>query len=869
MDGSPMNNERCANDGKGAVTVWCFGTICRALPSWVAAGAMLFGGGLAAQAQSIVPEDKCTVSGTTVACTGDLSGGVQVDDDNSGIYTALDIRGPTGNIAPAEGTAGIEFDTAVSEGVYDIDLTVDTGGFDIVTRGESSDGVRLDHIYGNRYAEVKVDVTGDIRTAGSGSDGIEVRYAGSGSGHTWVVMNGNIATTGQYSRGIHANSRDRLTIEMTGDIKTEGLESDGIYARSESTGIVEIVVAGNIETEGADSDGIYARSDSTGIVEIVVAGNIETEGADSDGIEAKSGGDIRITLHGGSVISDRSAGIRFDDNDASNTLTILGPVTISGGSYDVQGGSGNETIDNYGTLTTPGTIYLGDGNNAFNNHAGATFNSGAEVFLGSDDEDLFSNAGDLSPGGADAVQTTSLVGHFVNEEDGTFTVTIDDTGSDRLDVSGTAELRGTVRVRGVYNENVDSIDGRYTILDATGEMTGTFEGVMNTLFMDYGLHYDLTENRVDLYFERKGGVTFLGFAGTVNQRAVASVLDGLAPANAIVREVMSVATQEEVRAAYDGLSGEVHASLKGALMDAVQGTVAAVESRMWSGGAGARSSAFGMSSPVVGQGGIWVAGYDASGETNATAGTARMETDRRGAVFGVDRAVGGGWRLGILGGYGRTEVSQRARLSSGSVDTRSVGVYGGVASGASRFGFGAVYDDHGVDARRTVRIGDLSQRLSADYDARSWQFFAEAGHEIRSGRVTLEPFAGVSSIHLDTDGFSERGGGAALASSSDTDSMTFATLGLRHATQMDGTVRLRGLAGWRHASGDVEASSSFTMSGGPAFTVAGAPAAEEALIAELGLDAELSDRVVLGVAYKGRYGGGGEHGVHAGLTVRF
>ena len=842
MDGSPMNNERCANDGKGAVTVWCFGTICRALPSWVAAGAMLFGGGLAAQAQSIVPEDKCTVSGTTVACTGDLSGGVQVDDDNSGIYTALDIRGPTGNIEPAEGTAGIDFsiqDNTDSD--VDIDLTVDTGGFDIVTSGDYSAGVRLDHIYGNRYAEAKVDVTGDIRTAGFGSDGIGVRSAGSGSGHTWVVMNGNIATTGQYSGGIHANSRDRLTIEMTGDIKTEGLESDGIYARSESTGIVEIVVAGNIETEGAGSDGI----------------------------EAKSGGDIRITLHGGSVISDRSAGIRFDDNDASNTLTILGPVTISGGSYDVQGGSGNETIDNYGTLTTPGTIYLGDGNNAFNNHAGATFNSGAEVFLGSDDEDLFSNAGDLSPGGADAVQTTSLVGHFVNEEDGTFTVTIDDTGSDRLDVSGTAELRGTVRVRGVYNENVDSIDGRYTILDATGEMTGTFEEVEDTLFIDYGLHYDLTDNSVDLSFARKDGVTFLGFAGTANQRAVASVLDGLAPANAIVREVMVVATQEEVRAAYDALSGEVHASLKGALMDAVQGTVAAVESRMWSGGAGARSSAFGMSSPVVGQGGIWVAGYGASGETNATAGTARMETDRRGAVFGVDRAVGGGWRLGILGGYGRTEVSQRARLSSGSVDTRSVGVYGGVASGASRFGFGAVYDDHGVDARRTVRIGDLSQRLSADYDARSWQFFAEAGHEIRSGRVTLEPFAGVSSIHLDTDGFSERGGGAALASSSDTDSMTFATLGLRHATQMDGTVRLRGLAGWRHAFGDAEASPSFTMSGGPAFTVVGAPAAEDALIAELGLDAELSDTAVLGVAYKGRYGGGGEHGVHAGLTVRF
>jgi len=43
-------------------------------------GRMLFGGGLAAQAQSIAPADKCTVSGTTVACTGDLPGGVKVVD---------------------------------------------------------------------------------------------------------------------------------------------------------------------------------------------------------------------------------------------------------------------------------------------------------------------------------------------------------------------------------------------------------------------------------------------------------------------------------------------------------------------------------------------------------------------------------------------------------------------------------------------------------------------------------------------------------------------------------------------------------------------------------------------------------------------
>ncbi len=58
-----------------------------------------------------------------------------------------------------------------------------------------------------------------------------------------------------------------------------------------------------------------------------------------------------------------------------------------------------------------------------------------------------------------------------------------------------------------------------------------------------------------------------------------------------------------------------------------------------------------------------------------------METDLRGVLFGVDRALGDHWRLGVLGGNSRTDVTQRARLSSASVDTWSAGLYGGAEAG--------------------------------------------------------------------------------------------------------------------------------------------------------------------------------------------
>ena len=855
-----------------------------------------------------------TVTGN-IKTSGEYSEGISADSRDDGDVTVT----MTGDIT----TYGESSDGISADSRDDGDVTVTMTG-DITTYGESSDGISADS-----DGDVTVDLEGDITTTKKKSRGISAFiYDENSAGNIDItVVTGAITTSGEESAGIYAESYGKgdVTVKMENGstITTSGEKSAGIYALSYGNGAVTVNFTGDITTSGDNSTGIYAYSDndsgtdnlnSSAVFTIDVTGDITASGDNSQGIYAQSNGAISITLHGGTITSVQDAGIEISGG-ATNTLTIKGPVTVRGGKMirlsdgtlqrfdDVVGGSGDETIDNWGTLTTPGTINLiskdpdfvdvaGEQTNVFNNHTGATFNSGTAVVLGSDDEDLFSNAGDLSPGGANAVQETTLTGNFQNyitneqniEEKGTFTVTIDNTGSDRLTVTrtgtdpdtGTAELRGTVRVRGAYRDSGRNEDGRYTILSATGGFTDTFEEVMDTLFIDYGLIYDSTNNNVDLSSERKQGVPFSEFAGTANQWAVANALDSLTPANAAVGDVMAVTTPEGARAAYDARSGEVHASLKGMLMDAGQGTVADVKSRMAarSGDPGAQAStaAFGTSSLADGQSGLWVTGTGASGETDATSGTARMETDRRGVVFGIDRALSEGWRLGVLGGYSRTDVTQRARLSSGSVDTWSVGLYGGAEAGASRFSFGAVHSGHAVDTGRSVPSIGLSgiQNLSSSYDARSWQLFAEAGHEVQAGGMTLEPFAGVSSITLDTDGFSESGGDTALAASSDTDSTMFATLGLRGAMQVDDTIHFRGMAGWRHAFGDTDPSSTFTMSGSPAFTVTGAPIAQDALDIELGIEAGLSDNAVLGLAYKGRYGGGGaNHGVNAGLRVRF
>ncbi len=390
----------------------------------------------------------------------------------------------------------------------------------------------------------------------------------------------------------------------------------------------------------------------------------------------------------------------FTSDTVNNTLTVNNTVTIRGGIFDVLGGDDNETIDNYGTLTTPGTINLiskdpdfvdgvGAQTNVFNNHIGATFNSGASVVLGSDDEDLFANAGNLSPGGANVVQITQLTGDFENfitdendtVEAGTFTVTIDpDELNDQLIVNGKITLNGgTVRVVGAYDK------GRYTILKSTtqaiedgdeDEDLTTAEAIakvdaIDTLFMDYEVEQGDNSFEMVLVSARKFD-SFCYVAGTANQRAGAcNGLDGLPETNNLAQAVLTIPVNgtAQARAAFDALSGEVHASLKGALADTGQARVAAVNRRMNArfGDPGARTTtaAFGNpSSPADERGGFWMSGYDSRSETDATLGTARMETDLRGALFGADGALDDHWRLGVLAGYGQTDVTQPARLPS-------------------------------------------------------------------------------------------------------------------------------------------------------------------------------------------------------------
>jgi subtilase-type serine protease len=146
---------------------------------------------------------------------------------------------------------------------------------------------------------------------------------------------------------------------------------------------------------------------------------------------------------------------------------------------------------------------------------------------------------------------------------------------------------------------------------------------------------------------------------------------------------------------------------------------------------------------------------------------------------------------------------------------------------------------------------------------------------MRAGGFEVEPFGALAYVNLDTEGFTEKGGAAALTGMAGDQSVTFTNLGARFGTTMlfgFGRTTVHGMVAWQHALDPVTPTSTLASDGGAGvpFTVAGIPIATDALRLEAGFDWALSDRASLALAYSGQIAAHvQDHGLKAKLSVRF
>ncbi len=784
----------------------------------------------------------------------------------SGSYASGNIRNYDGedNLVASDLTHFIVQDGAQWAGIVIDDETIviddNTGALDDFTTGEGEDVA----IEGSTDAPRQFNGTTSI--GGSASIG-----AG-----TQVVFNGPTNV------GEDLNGQDDSDTTVEGPANIGGSVIGGAGSSFAFNG-ASTTIGGGVGGAGGSSMTFGGITDISASVNVVTGSSFAFNGPTTT-----IGGDVG-GVGGSSIVFGGAANIGGNVSGAAgSSLAFNGPTSIVGS----LSGTGASFISFApGTpIQIGGDVALGGGSSISGGSAGAPIQIGGDALVNGGSTlggnlniaGMVSGAGAiLGPGNSIGVHTYGSMG----ELSGTYVAEVNAAGeSDLIKIaSGNADLTGIdLQVSQENGTGGYKLNHDYTIVE-TAKADG-ISAVSGNQFASQALDDTFEGTLVKLDAAQYGANT-VKISLSADEEEIEVIRTGLSRnQNATLDGVLSVAGQNasadaalqssDYKNALNQLSGEVHASTQTALLNNSHLVTRTLSNRMRSNlGAGLQpgaptaqaSGAVAGSMPTSSAYPLWAQVVGSWTELDGDGNAAKAKSDTAGLFLGGDTQVGAGWRVGAAVGYTDGKIKVSDRSSKSDVTSYTAALYGGnswaTAKGQVNFLAGAAYTNHEVDSRRTVTVGG-SQTLKADYDVNTTQLFTELGYAIPVGQASVvEPYLGVAWLSQKAKSFSESGGSAALHGTSQSDDVTTFTLGLRGATAVStgkSEARLTAGLGWRHASGDVDAtrSMSFIQGGGDAFRIAGAPIAENAAVVDLGAEVSVGKNTALGLSYSGQFGDG-------------
>ncbi|MDT3310310.1 autotransporter domain-containing protein [Pseudomonas sp. rhizo66] len=716
-----------------------------------------------------------------------------------------------------------------------------------------------------------------------------------------VINHGTI--TGAYS-GLQAN----------GD--GDGVDIDKI-AHIENYGTIQGVGAGGVDkggfangSEGIALGGGYILNASGALISGADSAILVDDGSGGSGLAAttlenfgtiqglngfgvKFVGDFADNVINGGTISG-SNGLALDLGGGNDSLTLRNGSRFVG---VVDGGSGYDRVvmddaaggsfgasRNFEWLEVKQGAWTLTGHDDFSD-GGAVRNGATLINQGSIAGNLSVDAGGVYAGGGSVgnlnvngtLRTDTSLGRATIVRDlnmgsaATLAYGVNADGSSApVQVGGIANLNGATLA---VNPGIGTYpwQSHYTVLQAA-QVNGTFGKVSSDYaFLTPTLAY--TPTQVDLTYTRND-VAFNAFATSGNGSNAANSLASIGKDNALYNALLNT-SQSSAGAAIEQLAGTSNANLTSATLGASSQVGSSMLSAMQQMGVspgllvgldqrdtpvlaanGVPSEARNLNDPNA-RGRLWLQGIGGYGKLDGEHGSSGLEQRTKGSVLGADWSLNPAWRLGVLGGYSKTDLD--ATGVDGNVESWHAGVYALHQNGPMSLRLGAAYSGHQGESKRTIAFNGFSDRPKGDYDADSQQAFAELGYAMGSGRLSAEPFASLGYQRYHRDRYQEKGGAAALQVDSQTQDNFSSTFGLRlaHLNSLDNgmSVTPRMAAGWKHTYGDVSSSTRQAfVTGGTAFSVDGSSLDRDSLVLEAGLDVGISARHTLGVGYSGEIG---------------
>jgi autotransporter-associated beta strand protein len=637
------------------------------------------------------------------------------------------------------------------------------------------------------------------------------------------------------------------------------------------------ITAGGGTFSGTIADG--GQDGGTGASVLIAGGTTVFTGTNTyTGTTTIQAGTLQIgaggaggTLGGGKVVN--NGALVFNRSDAATVANA-----ISGTGSLAQNGAGNliltgtssytgPTLVNAGTLSVNGSIADSSGVTVAN---GATL-GGNGLLPGV----IVVSGGTIAPG--NSIGTLNVAGNLILAAGSTTVIELSPTAADRINVTGTATLGGTLRL--VPTAGIYQFYTNYTLIQA-GAVTGQFAAVSTQGIFGAGVAGTVTtaggQVRLGLSPVLLAGGPTPAIPGslTYNLRATAGALDSANRAGGNLSPFFNVYNQpaSTIGVAVNQLSGEVATAASAMGFAAGEQFLATMLDPL---GYGRESLMGGRLRPASGDGAdvvpnakryaVWGSATGAYNRTTGDAadGSASRTTRTSGFALGFDHLIGAQSMAGLAVAVGESSASVAGGQGNSRANFGQIGTYGSTRIGSVTLAGAGAFTFMDVDTRRTLYVLG-NDRQTGGAGAQVYSLRAEARQDgVTAGAFRFQPVAALQWQQVNNQGYVERSYVTGSTNSLTVPGQGNGSFRSELGAQAQGSVQLgtqavQGYArvAWAHYFlRDASMGVGFASLPAAGFTVRGArPDADSALVSA-GLETQLMAGLTLGARVDSEFSG--------------
>ncbi|MBS7791996.1 autotransporter-associated beta strand repeat-containing protein [Roseococcus sp. SDR] len=600
-------------------------------------------------------------------------------------------------------------------------------------------------------------------------------------------------------------------------------------------------------------------------------------------------------LLGGATLGITQGGTSFGGTLADANALARGTLSILGGTTTLDGASriGGRTLIQGGTLIVNGTIEGGSGivvsagslivNGTVRGPlSGVTLDGGALVVNGSIRETsviinggtlggtgslpgvTVASGGTLAPGNSIG---TINVANLVLSAGSTTAIEVQGSAADRINVTGTATLGGTLRLLplgGPYSFNTP-----YVLIQA-GSVSGNFAQVSTSGSFGAGVEANVTVTPTEVLL----GLTPAALTGpaglpsliTFNQRSTAGALDAAARAGGNLSPFFNVYNQpaSTIGLAVNQLSGEVATGTGAMGFASGDQFLATLLDPL---GVGRESMMGGRLRPEAGntkRHAVWGTATGAYNRTggDASDGSASRTARTAGFALGFDHRIGAAGMAGAAIAVGESSASLASGQGSATASFGQIGAYGTARFGRFTVSGAGAFTFLDVDTKRTLYFLNSDQQR-AGFGAQVYSLRAEArqdGVALGAG-LRMQPIAALQWQQVNNQGYTESSIITGRTNGVTVGGQSQAALRSELGAQLDGVVQLGSVpvqgyvrASWAYyMTRDASMAVGFASLPNAGFTVRGARPDANAALLSGGLEVPIADGLALGARVDGEF----------------